>query len=76
MPRLFPRPTRDVVRAAEREKVILESAIRFFAEHGFEGQTRELAKRIGITQPDPIKIAGGAKALASPEQEFQPHLRT
>jgi AcrR family transcriptional regulator len=35
--------------AAEREKVILESAIRFFAEHGFEGQTRELAKRIGIT---------------------------
>lgn len=35
--------------AAEREKVILESAIRFFAEHGFEGQQRELAKRIGIT---------------------------
>ncbi len=37
------------MRAAEREKVILESAIRFFAEHGFGGQTRELAKRIGIT---------------------------
>jgi AcrR family transcriptional regulator len=37
------------MRAAEREKVILESAIGFFAEHGFEGQTRELAKRIGIT---------------------------
>ncbi|MBX9587754.1 MAG: TetR/AcrR family transcriptional regulator [Hyphomonadaceae bacterium] len=35
--------------AADREKVILETAIRFFAEHGFEGQTRELAKRIGIT---------------------------
>ncbi len=35
--------------AAEREKVILESAIRFFAEHGFEGQQRELAKQIGIT---------------------------
>ena len=41
--------TRKNMPAAEREKVILESAIRFFAEHGFEGQTRELAKRIGIT---------------------------
>jgi len=40
---------RKNMRAADREKVILESAIRFFAEHGFEGQTRELAKRIGIT---------------------------
>ena len=42
-------PGRKNMRAADREKVILESAIRFFAEHGFEGQTRELAKRIGIT---------------------------
>ncbi len=41
-------PRRKNLRAPEREKVILESAIRFFAEHGFEGQTRELAKRIGI----------------------------
>jgi AcrR family transcriptional regulator len=41
--------TRKNMPAAEREKVILESAIRFFAEHGFEGQQRELAKRIGIT---------------------------
>jgi AcrR family transcriptional regulator len=43
------RPKRKNLRGPEREKVILESAIRFFAEHGFEGQTRELAKRIGIT---------------------------
>src|SRR5580704_4593474 len=42
-------PGRKNMRAAEREKMILESAIRFFAEHGFEGQTRELAKRVGIT---------------------------
>ena len=40
-----PRPR---MKAAEREKVILAEAIRFFAEHGFEGQTRELAKRVGI----------------------------
>ena len=44
-----PDSERRNVRAPEREKLILESAIRFFAEHGFEGQTRELAKRIGIT---------------------------
>ncbi|MGK6316889.1 TetR/AcrR family transcriptional regulator [Neorhizobium sp. DT-125] len=37
------------MRANEREQFILEEAVRFFAEHGFEGQTRELAKRIGIT---------------------------
>jgi AcrR family transcriptional regulator len=43
------KPRRRNMRAAEREQVILEEAIRFFAEHGFEGQTRELAKRMGIT---------------------------
>lgn len=31
--------------------MILEGAVRFFAEFGFEGQTRELARRLGITQP-------------------------
>lgn len=35
----------------ERERMIVDEAIRFFAEVGFEGQTRELARRIGITQP-------------------------
>ncbi len=37
--------------AADREQQILAEAIRFFAEVGFTGQTRELAQRIGITQP-------------------------
>ncbi|HZB92062.1 MAG TPA: TetR/AcrR family transcriptional regulator [Stellaceae bacterium] len=37
--------------AADREQQILTQAIRFFAEVGFAGQTRELAQRIGITQP-------------------------
>ena len=36
---------------AERERQILEGAISFFAEVGFDGQTRELARRLGITQP-------------------------
>lgn len=36
---------------SEREQMIVDEAIRFFAEVGFEGQTRELARRLGITQP-------------------------
>lgn len=39
------------LRPEERERLIAQEAVRFFAEHGFEGQTRELARRIGITQP-------------------------
>jgi AcrR family transcriptional regulator len=31
--------------------MIVRGAASFFAEHGFEGQTRELARRLGITQP-------------------------
>ncbi len=34
-----------------REQQIVDEAIQFFAEVGFAGRTRELAKRIGITQP-------------------------
>ena len=36
---------------AERERLIIDEAINFFAEVGFEGRTRELAKRLGVTQP-------------------------
>ena len=36
---------------AEREQLIIDGAIQFFAEVGFAGQTRELAQRLGITQP-------------------------
>lgn len=35
----------------DREKSIASAAIAFFAERGFEGQTRELAALLGITQP-------------------------
>ncbi|MCW5712023.1 MAG: TetR/AcrR family transcriptional regulator [Shinella sp.] len=37
------------MRSADRERQILEETVRFFAEHGFEGQTRELAKRLGVS---------------------------
>jgi len=39
------------VSPATREQMIVQGAVRFFAEQGFEGQTRELARRLGITQP-------------------------
>lgn len=35
----------------ERERQIVDAAIEFFAEVGFSGQTRELSRRLGITQP-------------------------
>lgn len=34
-----------------REQQILRGAIKFFAERGLEGQTRDLAKKIGVTHP-------------------------
>ena len=43
--------TRRRLPPAERERQIVDEAIRYFAEVGFEGQTRELARRLGITQP-------------------------
>jgi AcrR family transcriptional regulator len=36
---------------AEREALIAREAACFFAEQGFGGQTRQLAARLGITQP-------------------------
>ncbi|HCE09933.1 MAG TPA: TetR family transcriptional regulator [Oxalobacteraceae bacterium] len=35
----------------EREQQIVKGAITFFSERGLEGQTRDLAKDIGITHP-------------------------
>jgi AcrR family transcriptional regulator len=34
-----------------REQLIAKEAVRFFAEFGFGGRTRELARRLGVTQP-------------------------
>lgn len=48
---------------AEREAQIVQEAIRFFAEHGFKGQTRELAQRLGITQPLLYRYFSNKEAL-------------
>lgn len=34
----------------ERRRQIVEEAVRFFAEVGLDGKTRELARRLGVTQ--------------------------
>jgi AcrR family transcriptional regulator len=45
-----PQITRRLSQESRRE-VIIEEAIRFFAEKGFGATTRDLAQRIGVTQP-------------------------
>jgi AcrR family transcriptional regulator len=35
----------------DRKRLIIDEAIRYFAEVGFDGGTRQLALRLGITQP-------------------------
>ncbi len=41
--------TRRRLASAERERLIVEAAIRFFAEEGFHGQTRALATQMGLS---------------------------
>ena len=47
----------------EREALIVEGAISYFAEVGFSGQTRELSKRLGITQPLLYRYFSNKQAL-------------
>jgi len=42
-------PLRRRMGVAERERQILDGSIQFFAQHGFGGQLRDLAKSIGVT---------------------------
>lgn len=50
-PRAAKKPPRRRLRPQEREDLIAKAAVHFFAEQGYEGHTRELARRIGIAQP-------------------------
>jgi len=45
------RSIRQRLSTEERERQIVDSAIRFFSDRGLDGQTRDLAKQIGITHP-------------------------
>jgi AcrR family transcriptional regulator len=46
-----PAKVRQRFSTAEREQQILTGAIKFFSKRGLDGQTRDLAKEIGITHP-------------------------
>lgn len=45
------KPRRQRQPPEERRQQIIDGAVSFFSEVGFEGGTRALAKRLGITQP-------------------------
>jgi AcrR family transcriptional regulator len=49
--------------AEQREQQIVEAAAAFFAERGFEGQTRELAKTMGITHSAIFRYFSSKDAL-------------
>ena len=53
-----------------REKYRCDASVVSCFDNRFDTVSRKLLKRIGVVQPDAIRIAGGAKALASPEEEF------
>ena len=53
-----------------REKYRCDASVVSCFDNRFDTVSRKLLKRIGVVQPDAIRIAGGAKALASPEEEI------
>jgi len=53
-----------------REKYRCDASVVSCFDDRFDAVCRKLLKRIGVVQPDAIRIAGGAKALASPEEEI------
>jgi carbonic anhydrase len=54
-----------------REKYHCDAAVVWCFDNRFELGFRKFLKRIGVLNSDPIKVAGGAKCLASPEQESE-----
>ena len=54
---------------APRDKYQCDAAVVWCFDNRFEVGFRKFLKRIGVRNSDPIKIAGGAKCLASPDRE-------
>ena len=52
-----------------REKYSCDAAVVWCFDNRFELGFRKFLKREGVMNTDPIKVAGGAKSLASPERE-------
>jgi carbonic anhydrase-like protein len=56
---------------APRERYRCDAAIVWCFDNRFELGFRKFLKRTGVVYTDPIKVAGGAKCLASPERETE-----
>ena len=54
---------------APRDKYHCDAAVVWCFDNRFEAGFRKFLKKIQVFNSDPIKIAGGAKVLASPEHE-------
>jgi AcrR family transcriptional regulator len=54
---------RQRISGAEREALIVSEAVKFFAEFGFAGDTRELARRVDVTHPLLYKYFSTKEAL-------------
>jgi hypothetical protein len=54
---------------APQEQYLADAAILWCFDNRFDLGFYKFLKRIGVVQSDPIKIAGGAKSLASPVRE-------
>jgi hypothetical protein len=54
---------------APREKYFCDAAVIWCFDNRFELGFRKFLKRLGVLNCDPVKIAGGAKCLASPDHE-------
>jgi carbonic anhydrase len=54
-----------------RERYRCDAAIVWCFDNRFEAVLRKLVKRLGLAYYDPIRIAGGTKCLASPEDESE-----
>jgi carbonic anhydrase len=54
-----------------REGYRCDAAVVWCYDHRFEAVLRKLLKRGGVTHPDIIRVAGGAKCLASPDPEWE-----
>ncbi|HTC58246.1 MAG TPA: carbonic anhydrase [Candidatus Sulfotelmatobacter sp.] len=52
-----------------RERYQCDAAVLCCFDNRFDLGFRKFLKRIGVVYADPIKVAGGAKSLASPELE-------
>jgi carbonic anhydrase len=54
---------------APRETYHCDAAVVWCYDDRFDVPFRKFLKHIGVLRPDSIKVAGGAKCIASPDQE-------